>query len=803
MKLFFTSCLLSFCFLLNAQSVHQHYSRVRVDLTDKNIQDLGRLGVEVDHGEYAPGRFFINDFSNYELQLIEAAGFEVEILIDDVQAYYVSQNRGDDSIETRDDNCDEDSGPSAYEIPENFNLGSMAGFYTYQEMLDNLDAMAELYPELITQKAPVDGILTIEERPIYWLRISDNPMIDETDEPEVFYNAVHHAREPNSMTQLIFYMWYLLENYDTDPEIQFLVNNTELYFMPCVNPDGYIYNETTNPNGGGLWRKNRRENEDGSFGVDLNRNYGYEWGYDNSGSSPNPNSQIYRGTEGFSEPETQAVRQFCNDHEFQIAFNFHTYGNLLIYPWGYSDTQTEDAPTFNAFADIMTLENNYTFGTGTETVGYVVNGNSDDWMYGEMETKGKIYSMTPEVGRGGFSGGFWPVTQDIIPNCQNTMWMNLAAANLVHNYGLVSDTHPNLITDLQGSFSYSLKRYGLKEGELTVSISPVSDNFVSVGVGETYQLAPYAMAESAIEYELDPGIQVGEEVVYLLSVNNGAFTLSDTISKRYGIPIETFEDNADDLSNWTINSGAWGLTMEEFYTAPSSITDSPGTPYEENVFSQLAFNDYLPITSSVDIRLYFWAKWDIEAEYDYTQLYVQVNQEAAFPVCGRYTTLGSGFQDEGNPLWDGRQEEWVEEEINLTPYVSEGDSITFSFIFVSDGGVERDGYYFDDIKVVQIGEEVVDVTDNIEADDFVLMQNRPNPATTYTTIDLQLDGVDFQLGSLEIFNALGQRVWTESIARGGLETINLQTTTWSAGVYSYRLVLDGELVGVKRMEVVK
>ena len=115
------------------------------------------------------------------------------------------------------------------------------------------------------------------------MKISDNPNTDEP-EPEVLYTALHHAREPESLSQLIYYMWYVLENYATDPEVQALVDNTEMYFAPCINPDGYLYNEQTDPNGGGLWRKNRRDNLDGEFGVDLNRNYDFSWGYDDTGS---------------------------------------------------------------------------------------------------------------------------------------------------------------------------------------------------------------------------------------------------------------------------------------------------------------------------------------------------------------------------------------------------------------------------------------------------------------------------------------------------------------------------------------
>ncbi|HNI44584.1 MAG TPA: M14 family metallopeptidase, partial [Chitinophagales bacterium] len=295
-----------------------------------------------------------------------------------------------------------------YPVPANFQLGSMGGYFTYEEAMQRLDDLSNLYPDYVSSQAPIGDFLTHEQRRIYWLRVSDNPATDEADEPEVLMTAVHHAREPGGLSQMIFFLYYLLENKDTNPEFKFLLDHTELYLVPILNPDGYIYNQTTNPNGGGFWRKNKRDNNnDGSFsenndGVDLNRNYGHFWGYDDNGSSPSPSSATYRGTEGFSEPETQAMKSFCEQHQFQIALNYHTYSNLLIYPWGHIPSfYTPDSALFVNLAKVMTYENNYIYGTGDQTVGYVTNGDSDDWMYGEQDTKNKILSMTPEVGTQG------------------------------------------------------------------------------------------------------------------------------------------------------------------------------------------------------------------------------------------------------------------------------------------------------------------------------------------------------------------------------------------------------------------
>ena len=112
----------------------------------------------------------------------------------------------------------------------------MGGFYTLSEVIGELDNMKIQYPILISTKISIGN--SVENRPIYTVKISDNPEFDE-NEPEILYTALHHAREPQSMMQMIYFMYYLLENYNTDPSVQYLVNNRELYFIPVVNPDGY------------------------------------------------------------------------------------------------------------------------------------------------------------------------------------------------------------------------------------------------------------------------------------------------------------------------------------------------------------------------------------------------------------------------------------------------------------------------------------------------------------------------------------------------------------------------------------
>ncbi|MDX1438641.1 MAG: M14 family zinc carboxypeptidase, partial [Rubricoccaceae bacterium] len=218
--------------------------------------------------------------------------------------------------------------------------------------------------------------------------------------------------------------------------------------------DGYVYNEVLDSDGQYPgWRKNCRVNADGGVccilassgecGVDLNRNYGYLWGYDNSGSSSNPGSSTYRGESEFSEPETSAIRDFLENERYVTqAFNYHTYSELLLYPWGYeSGAYTPDNSTFIDQSIQLTSINGYTYGTPPDIL-YLVNGSSDDWMYGEQTTKPKILAYTPEVGY-----SFWPNPADIIPLADENLEANLWLAGFVEDFpvGLYEEVedHPN------------------------------------------------------------------------------------------------------------------------------------------------------------------------------------------------------------------------------------------------------------------------------------------------------------------------------------------------------------------------
>src|SRR5262249_55600739 len=151
-------------------------------------------------------------------------------------------------------------------------------------------------------------------------------------------------------------------------------------------------------------------NDSGTFdnpgdGVDLNRNFGYQWGLDDVGSSPVPGAETYRGLFEFSEPETEAQRSIVAALQPKTGIAFHTFGDYFIFPWGFTPSAAPDSVDFFDWSRDATRTNHLILGQAPRTL-YRVNGEFNDWMYGETGEKPRVYSWTPEVGNG--DDDFWP-----------------------------------------------------------------------------------------------------------------------------------------------------------------------------------------------------------------------------------------------------------------------------------------------------------------------------------------------------------------------------------------------------------
>ena len=767
------------------------YSRVKIFTDTKTSAQLFATGIEITEVD-KKGEWYMAEITAVEISNLSSAGFNCEVIIPDMAAYYTGRFL-DKAPLTNSDILLNETWPE----PANFSLGSCGGFSTVDEMKAQLDLMRSLYPSLISVKTALsDSISTIEGRTVYYVRISDNPDANET-EPEVLYTGMHHAREPIGMQHLLYYMWYLLENYNSDQSIKDLVDNTEMYFVPVFNVDGYFYNITTNPTGGGSWRKNRRYNGvnsqgDPIYGIDINRNYGYKWGNDDAGSSPNPSSETFRGTAPFSEPETRMMKYFCESHNFLIALNYHSFSNLLLSPWGWTEEQCADSVVFDTYSNLLTRENGYNYGPGSTTI-YPTNGGSDDWMYGEQDTKPAILSYTPEVGAS--TDGFWPVQQRILPLIQQNMFQSITAARLTLNYGTITDLSTMFMHEQSGYLPFKVKRLGMQDGSFTVSIIPIGNAISEIGGSKTIDgIAFLGQQADSINYQLSLFLQDGDTIQYILQLDNGSFITSDTVTRIYGYPLTVFNDNFENSLQWT---GSWALTPDQYFSPSSSMTDSPSGNYAPNSTKTITMAEEVYLPDELLAIVEFRAKWTLEDDFDYVQLSISTNDGANWtPLKGKFTNPGSMYQIQGSPLYDGKKGDWVRENISLNDYM--GENIKLRFRLKTDNNTEFDGFYFDDFKISSL----IDFTSikESESEQAFLGNPYPNPATKSFKISYSLPQQSAKNTELTITAPTGTVVSRNRlISESGNVEINISTL--SPGIYFVSLKAAGIQSPVRKLVV--
>lgn len=282
-------------------------------------------------------------------------------------------------------------------------------YHNYEEMVSEIDQAVSDHDNIV-QKFSIGK--SYENRDLWAVKISDNVHMDE-DEPEVLFASLHHAREHLTVEMALYLLRLFTDNYETDSRIKEIVDNREIYIVFNMNPDGGEYDISIGEYQ--YWRKNRQPNNGtSSIGTDLNRNYGYKWGCC-GGSSSNPSSETYRGQAPFSAPETAALRDFINSRvidgkqQIKTAISFHTYSELILWPYGYTYEDTPDGMTaddyqvFKTMGEDMAQTNGYTPQQASDL--YITDGDMTDWAYGEHDIFAFTFEMYPKDTSG---GGFYP-----------------------------------------------------------------------------------------------------------------------------------------------------------------------------------------------------------------------------------------------------------------------------------------------------------------------------------------------------------------------------------------------------------
>lgn len=471
--------------------------------------------------------------------------------------------------------------------------GSMGGFRTLAEIGAELDRLHATYPTIVSPKWSIGT--SIEGRPIWAARLSDNPTVDEPNEPVAWFDALHHAREPMGGESLLLLADWIASRYPSDATARRIVETRQLVLVPCVNPDGYERNRATNPNGGGMWRKNRRPNAGGSFGVDLNRNYGWEWGPSHPGSSTIPSDDTYHGTAGFSEPETRAVRDALLAHPPGMAVSAHTYSDLWLYPWGYEQVVTPDHALFQQYGARVAQQNGFAHGTPWELL-YIANGGSLDWGYGALAS----YFFSPEIGSD--ADGFWPAPSRIPALFESVRepfldvarwtggWAERAGVTWTQASGLGDGDafpEPGETWDL----AIELANGGVAGVTGALTLASSSSDVVVVNGATTFSIGPAVLPATAaqtgplarathvalpLRVAFATGAGVGAQYALDLGIAFDGLVTPDVVTLRLGAPRVLAADDMDVADfGWSITSTGANYAFQR--AVPQATTAQPGS----------------------------------------------------------------------------------------------------------------------------------------------------------------------------------------------------------------------------------
>lgn len=458
------------------------------------------------------------------------------------------------------------------------------GYRTYDEVLDEMNTYVDLYEDLVRLYNIGDswgkiyydeGNVNYEpyQHEIWALKLTSDPD-DDLDKPAVYYMGAHHAREPLSTEVTMTVLEHLLDNYGDDDEITYLVDNTEIWFLPIVNPDGHkvVLDELDV-----WWRKNIRDNnENGQFdtsnyygygidGVDPNRNYGFEWA-----PSANFSAPTYSGPAPFSEPELQPIEDLLAERHFVAGISYHTYSELVLYPYGYaSNILAPDHVALSALAVEMAEATPKLNSTGHYTPQqswelYPARGTTDDYAYGVHGIFAYTFELATE---------FIPPPAQVIQVCQDNIEAAMILLRRVHHStltGIVSDQngdplvaevyidgvdnigefrHPYLSNDdfgryyrmlTPGTYDVTFSAYGYESQTIEdVVITEDENTILDIQLnpsGETYTLYGYVTDGESGDNIENASVHIQNvEVGIGYTDENGYFQIDDLFPYQYEI----------------------------------------------------------------------------------------------------------------------------------------------------------------------------------------------------------------------------------------------------------------------------
>jgi carboxypeptidase T len=615
-------------------------------------------------------------------------------------------------------------------------------YHSYDTLVADLTQLANSHPNI----AKIYNLgATVQGRQILAIKITDNAASDADEhESRILFIGGHHAREWISVEVPYLLAQYLVEHYN-EPNIKSLVDNEEIWIIPLLNPDGFEYSRTNDR----LWRKNRRHFPRplwfDCYGVDLNRNYGAStWGtINNSANSHRCDDETYIGPNAFSETETQAIRNFFQAHRVDAVLSYHSYSQLILWPWGYTEDPISDAADRQfmenlgkEMRDLIKSVHNEAYIPQQSSHLYRTAGDLTDWSY---ETYG-IPSFTIELRpKTAFPGFLLPSDQ-----IDETFEENLPAAlRLLEAYRLAIEYPTSFSPINAGSYANPHKIFigvsGVGKGrtvtdfivkvggraatvvsavrtgvnKYVLGIKPPTqptnglyDLEVIVGGSSANQINAINYTETSncdVVLVIDRSGSMGYSG-YLEPAKTAAKQFVDFMRNGDKIGVVSFDDYSyinfllttivedafpifeDDMEsgggNWIAGPG-WTITSEKAHSPIHAWSDSPGGNYNNNTNTALTLATSFVLTGVANPVLSFWTWIDLETGYDYGYVEVSTNGTT-------WTQLAA---------YTGHSHNWEQKFVDLSAY--SGQAIIVRFRLVTDYSITYDGWYIDDVQIGQ------------------------------------------------------------------------------------------------------
>ena len=307
-------------------------------------------------------------------------------------------------------------------------------FRTPAQVDADINTLASTYPSLtsIVTLGTTLGSPGVPGKPIRALKISSTPAVNDPTKGDVVFMALIHAREWITGETVIYIADKLLSQYAVNTAIKNDIDRLQVWIIPVCNPEGFDYTHTgtncSSTSDPRMWRKNRKDNGDGTFGVDLNRNWGYQWGL-LSGSSDITSYDTYHGTAAFSEKETQILRDFVTTlSNLKTSVSYHSFSELYLRPWAYTTADPPGEPTLKSIAQrnisVIQSVHNHVY---SENIGYTSSGEASDYIW----DRNRAAAFSPELRPTATGiGGFCPPASEILPCAEENY---PAAVALIHD----------------------------------------------------------------------------------------------------------------------------------------------------------------------------------------------------------------------------------------------------------------------------------------------------------------------------------------------------------------------------------